>query len=131
MATTLEELEALQAQVDLLKKKAKTEIQSQILPFIRDGKAKCEFRDFFYPLIITSTSENLNTLIKYIEGNQDCGYHFGCSVSDVSTIRYDDEKKWEKEHSDISKKLHPQVLAKQELTQGNVEKKSFWNIKLW
>lgn len=89
--TKIEQIEALQAQIDLLKEESKKEIQSKILPFIREGKAKCNFDGCFTNIFIEISPENEKELIKYIVGDQDGGwYHFGCPISDVSQIRYDD-----------------------------------------
>lgn len=89
--TKPEQLEALQSQMDLLKAEVKIEVQAKILPFIREGKATCNFHGSFTEIFITLSTDNERELIKYIEGNQDSGfYHFGCPLSDVSEIRYDD-----------------------------------------
>lgn len=67
------------------------EMQSNILPFIREGNAKCNFAGSFSSIEISVDGDKKEQLIKYIEGNQNGGwYHFGCPVSEFAEIRFDD-----------------------------------------
>jgi hypothetical protein len=91
MKTRSEQIDELQEQMFKLKEEDKKEVQAQILPFIKDGKATCHFEGFMSTIITTTRNEDREELIRLIEGKQDSGwYHMGCPISNTSSIRFDD-----------------------------------------
>ncbi len=91
MSERLEKIKKLNEQILQLQEEDKSENQAKILPFIRDGKATCNFDGNYNHVFITVDKSNEKELIELIQGKQDAGWnHFGCPISDMSQIRYDD-----------------------------------------
>ena len=91
MSERLEQIRKLNEQIFQLQEEDKLENQAKILPFIRDGKVMCNFEGHYNHIFITVDKSNERELIGYIKGKQDGGWnHFGCPISEMSEIRYDD-----------------------------------------